>query len=157
MGVRHSTARRFLASRFFSRLVGTWSGTETFAPSPWSASGVASSLVTMRMELDDRVLVQDYTHERIGQSPRRVHAVIVLGEYENQLNLFWFDGLGAPPASAPGYWEDERLVFVRSAGIGRLRHACTLIGDNSYTCRLEGSFDGGRTWSTVSHGEYVRI
>lgn len=126
-------------------------------PSAWSASGTASSRVTARMQFDEHVLILDCSQERYGRAIQRVHAVIVLGDFENQVSLFWFDGLGGPPVPAPGYWEQDTLAFRRTTMRGQMRHSYALTGESSYTCRLEGSLDGGRIWSTISRGEFIRI
>jgi hypothetical protein len=134
---------------------GTWAGTEriTVGGAP---GGVATGIVSARLDLAGRVLIQDYVQRRNGRNSRQVHAVITLGEYENQLRMYWFDDSGVPPRPAPGFWIGGRLFFVRTTPRGQVRHIYAPTTDHSYTYRLEQSLDDGQTWQLGVIGEYLR-
>jgi hypothetical protein len=136
--------------------VGTWAGTEKIQTSLWGLGGIAMSSMAVHMDLEGRAFIMDYAQRRDGKATHRVHAIITVGGYENQLHLFWFDDLGYVPQAAPGYWERDRLFFMRRSGRGLVRHCYSLIGTNACQFRLDGSIDGGRNWTAVLQADYLR-
>jgi hypothetical protein len=136
--------------------VGTWAGTERLASSRTGLAGIATGIVSSRLELGGRALIQDYMQRCNGRNSRLVHAVITVGEYENQLRLFWFDDSGVPPRPAPGFWIGGRLFFIRATARGKVRHVYTPTSDHSYSYRMESSLDDGQTWQLTMQAEYLR-
>lgn len=136
--------------------VGTWAGAEKIQTSPWGPGGVATGVVAARLDLAGRALIQDYMQRRNGKIVQHVHAVITIGDYENQMRLYWFDESGAPPRPAPGFWNGGRLLFLRTTSRGQVRHVYLPTGERSYSCRLESSIDDGQTWMPILNGDYLR-
>lgn len=141
-----------------ARLAGEWRGEETIASTRWGPGGPASAHVSARFDLGRRVLLQDYRQEREDRPSLQVHAVFVAGPEHDQYALYWFDSYGFAPAQpAPGHWDGQRLVFLRSSPRGQTRHVYELPDEDSYRLTLESSFDGGIRWEPVMQGIYRRI
>jgi hypothetical protein len=102
------------------------------------------------------VLLMDYRQERDGRPALQAHAVFTAGPGHDEYALYWFDSYGFVPAQpAPGHWDGERLVFLRSSPRGQTRHAYAFRGD-AFELTLESSFDGGVRWEPVMQGSYRR-
>lgn len=146
-----------MSANMLARLAGTWQGEETIATTRWGAGGAATGHVVASLQINGRVLVQDYREERDGQTALQVHAVFVAEPEHDQYSLYWFDSYGFVPGTpAPGLWNGERLTFVRSSPRGQTRHVYAFESDDVYTLRLESSFDGGVSWEPVMTGTYRR-
>ncbi|WP_198651470.1 DUF1579 family protein [Dyella sp. C11] len=147
-----------MASGILAQLAGEWRGDETIATTRWGQGGDATAHVTSVLQLNGRLLVQDYREEREGKTALLVHAVFVAEPDHDQYSLYWFDSYGFVPGTpAPGVWDGERLTFVRSSPRGQTRHIYAFDGDDTVTLRLESSFDGGVKWEPVMSGRYVRV
>lgn len=136
--------------------MGTWAGTEKIESSAWGPAGIATGIVSARLDLGGRALIQDYTQRKNGKVSHVVHTVITIGSYENQLRMYWFDESGVPPRPAPGFWIGGRLFFLRTAARGQVRHVYVLTSDHSYTYRMESSIDDGQTWQLIVLCDYLR-
>ena len=139
-----------------NRLAGEWAGEETIATTRWGEGGPARGRFSARLDLSGRVLLMDYREERNGQPALQAHAVFTAGPGDDEYALYWFDSYGFVPVQpAPGHWDGERLVFLRSSPRGHTRHTYTFRND---ACELvlESSFDGGVHWEPVMHGSYRR-
>lgn len=146
-----------MSANVLARWVGQWHGEETIATTRWGQGGPATAQFTAHMELNGRVLVQDYHQERDGKPSLQVHAVFVAEPDHDQYSLYWFDSYGFVPGTpAPGLWNGDRLTFVRSSPRGQTRHVYAFDGDDVLTLRLESSFDGGVSWELVMTGRYAR-
>ena len=141
-----------------THLAGEWTGDETIAPSQWGEGGKAVARISARMELNQKLLVQDYSAERGGAPWLKAHAVFTFDEQAGAYSLFWFDSLGFVPAqAAPGQWDRQSLRFIRTSPRGQARHTYTFTVPDAYQLKLESSFDGGATWVLVMEGAYSRI
>ena len=139
-------------------LAGEWHGEETIATTRWGQGGPATARVSARFDLGSRVLLQDYREERDGRPSLQVHAVFAAGPEHDQYALYWFDSYGfAPSQPAPGHWDGQRLVFLRSSPRGQTRHIYEPLDEDGYRLTLESSFDGGIRWELVMQGTYRRI
>lgn len=139
-------------------MAGDWSGDEQIAATRWGPGGAARAQVQSRLQLSGKVLVQDYREERDGKPALEAHAVFVAGAEPEQFSLYWFDSYGfVPEAPAPGHWDGQQLVFLRSSPRGQTRHIYTPHDDGSYALVLESSFDGGASWEPVLSGSYRRV
>ncbi|HEU4604253.1 MAG TPA: DUF1579 family protein [Steroidobacteraceae bacterium] len=146
------------ATNRIALLAGDWTGEETIAASKWGPGGTAVAKISARLALNDRALIQDYSAERDGKHWLAAHAVFVFDEASSAYSLFWFDNLGfAPTQPAPGEWSGETLTFTRTSPRGQTRHLYTFQNGESYSLRLESSFDGGATWIPVMEGTYARV
>lgn len=138
-------------------LAGDWEGEETIATTRWGEGGLARGCFSARLDLGGRVLLLDYREERDGHPALQVHAVFAAGPGHDEYRLYWFDSYGFAPAQpAPGHWDGDRLVFLRSSARGHTRHTYTLR-DDACELRLESSFDGGVHWEPVMQGRYRRV
>jgi hypothetical protein len=138
-------------------LAGGWSGEENIAATRWGPGGKAMGEIVSRLELGGRLLVQDYREERDGKQALQVHAVFVAGAEPNQYSLYWFDSYGFVPAEpAPGHWDGDALVFVRSSPRGKTRHTYRPLDADLYSFTLESSFDEGASWEPVLAAVYHR-
>jgi hypothetical protein len=146
-----------MSANMLTRLAGEWQGEETIATTRWGQGGVAMGWFSAHMQLNGRVLIQDYREERDGKPSLQVHAVFVAEPEHDQYSLFWFDSYGFVPGTpAPGLWNGERLTFVRSSPRGQTRHVYAFESDEVFTLKLESSFDGGVSWELVMTGRYSR-
>lgn len=147
-----------MSSHLLSRLVGEWRGDETIATTRWGEGGPATGHFRASMQLNARVLIQEYREERDGKTSLDVHAIFVAEPEHDQFSLYWFDSYGFVPGTpAPGMWNGERLTFVRSSPRGQTRHVYVFEGDDAFRMTLESSFDGGVTWEQVVTGLYRRV
>jgi hypothetical protein len=138
-------------------LAGTWTGTETIAASKWGPGGTALASLSARVDLNGRVLIQDYSAERDGKKWLAAHAVFTFDAPSSTYGLFWFDSLGFTPTQpAAGEWDGATLKFLRVSPRGQTRHLYTFANKDEYTLRLESSFDDGSTWNLVMEGHYSR-
>jgi hypothetical protein len=138
-------------------LAGEWEGEETIATTRWGEGGSARGRVSARLDLGGRVLLMDYREERDGQPALQAHAVFTAGPGHDEYALYWFDSYGFVPAQpAPGHWDGERVVFLRSSPRGQTRHTYALRED-AFELALESSFDGGVRWEPVMQGSYRRV
>ncbi|SFS18445.1 Protein of unknown function [Dyella sp. OK004] len=139
-------------------LIGQWQGEEQIATTRWGPGGLATATVDARLELGGKAIVLDYRETRDGQPALQAHALIVAGPEHDQFGLYWFDSFGfVPAAAAPGYWDGQRLVFLRSSPRGQTRHIYVPEGEGAYRLTLESSFDGGVHWEPVLTGSYRRV
>jgi hypothetical protein len=138
-------------------LAGTWTGTETIAPSKWGAGGTAFAKLSAHLDLNSRALIQDCSAERDGKNWLAAHAVFIFDEPTSAYSLFWFDSFGFTPSQpAQGQWTGETLSFLRVSPRGQTRHLYTFAASSQYCLRLESSFDEGTTWNLVMNGNYTR-
>ena len=138
-------------------LLGHWAGEEQIATTRWGQGGPATAEVDAVLASGGKVVVLDYREQRDGEPALQAHAVIAQGPEHDRFELFWFDSYGfVPSGPAPGHWDGQRLVFLRSSPRGQTRHVYTPDGDGTYGLALESSFDGGVTWEPVMQGRYRR-
>lgn len=144
-------------SEVLQKLAGHWVGEEQMATTRWGQGGPATSEIDARFDLGGRALLFDYRETRDGKAALAVHAVFVAGPEHDQFQMFWFDSYGfVPPSPAPGFWDGNKLTFVRSSSRGQTRHVYRFKDDGGYGLVLQSSFDGGISWDTVMTGEYRR-
>ena len=141
-----------------ARLVGTWTGVERVAPSPWDRrGGEASARSSSRLDLGGRFLLCDYVQQRDGVVIYRGHGVYGWDAASGTQTMWWFDSQGgAFDAPATGSWQgDERLVFERRTRDGRSRYVYELEGPDRYRFAIEVSRDG-TAWERLLEGVYTR-
>jgi hypothetical protein len=147
-----------LTGDILQALAGEWQGEEAIAATRWGPGGSAQGWISSRLDLDGRVLVQDYREERDGKPALQVHAVFVAGPGEGQYGLYWFDSYGfVPTEAAPGHWDGAALTFVRSSPRGRTRHRYEPLDADTLHVSLASSFDDGASWEPVLSATYRRV
>jgi len=141
-----------------SIFAGEWAGEEAIAPSKWGPGGSAAAIISARLDLNERILIQDYSAERDGKPWLKAHAIFVFEEQSAAYSLFWFDSLGfIPRQAAQGQWDGAEWTFIRESPRGRTRHIYSLKNSDRYRLKLESSFDEGATWTPVMEGNYFRV
>lgn len=146
-----------MSGQVLARWAGQWQGEETIASTRWGEGGAATGRFSAKLDLNGRVLVQDYRQERDGKPALQVHAVFVAESEHDQYGMYWFDSYGFVPGTpAPGVWNGDKLTFVRSSPRGRTRHVYVFESEEAFTLKLESSFDGGVSWELVMTGRYLR-
>lgn len=139
-------------------LAGEWVGEETIAASKWGPGGKAAARISARLDLGGRALIQDYSAERDSKPWLSAHAVFAFDEASPAYKLYWFDSFGfLPTLPAPGRWEGDALIFIRSSPRGMTRHTYVFPEPQKYRLILESSFDGGTTWLPVTEGHYSKV
>ncbi len=124
-------------------LAGSWRGEEVVESSPWDPeSDVMSGRFDAHVEVDDGILVADYSEERGGRVCYRAHGI--LGCDAEGYFLYWFDPLrqGCCPAPARGHREGDRLVFACQTRREWARFSFELEGTDRFTFRREVSPNG---------------
>lgn len=146
-----------MSGQVLARWAGQWQGEETIASTRWGEGGAATGRFSAKLDLNGRVLVQDYRQERDGKPALQVHAVFVAESEHDQYGMYWFDSYGFVPSTpAPGVWNGDKLTFVRSSPRGQTRHVYVFESEEAFTLKLESSFDGGVSWELVMTGGYLR-
>jgi len=138
-----------------ARFVGSWSGDETLAPSPWGAGGPARGRCVLRMDIDGMALVQDYVEEREGQVAFRGHGVFLVDPASGDVMWWFFDSMGFPPEPARGRWEGDVLKLEKKTPRGEARYEFRL-GLDAYDFSIENRFPGQTEFVTFMKGRYQR-
>ena len=138
-------------------LAGEWEGEEKLSLSPWGPGGVAFGRYSGRIAMDGFYVAQDYTEEKEGRVVFRGHGVFGWDAQKAAYAWYWFDSMGqVPPQPSYGQWQGETLTFESSLPQGRGRYSFRFAGTDAYTFKLESSFDGGATYTTLMEGHYRR-
>lgn len=144
------------AHQALAPFAGVWLGTETMAPSAWDPEGgTAQARVENRLDLDGRVVVQNYEQRRKGSVIYRGHAVLWWDAKAEEYAMTWWDSMGQPPNVFRGNWVDDTLVLVHENKDGASRATMQFFEDDRYKFTMELSPNGER-WSTWMTGEYRR-
>lgn len=158
-----------LAERFWD-LLGTWSGTEEQAASPWAPAARTRAALTFKLDLAGTAVVQDYRQVRVdgeepsggraGSSPLTTdflaHGVFV-GDPDDPARVLWwlFDSVGHAPEPGRGGWEGPVLALTRTTPRGSAHHRLALAGDR-LTYAIDLSLTGQET-TTFLRGRYARV
>ena len=98
-------------SELFQPLLGNWTGAEEQTASPWAPAGSARAMIVFKLDVQGRVVVQDYRQVRSDGAEFSAHGVFMIISNDSQLGWWLFDSHGQPP----------ELARVEAAGRG-LRH-----------------------------------
>lgn len=136
---------------------GEWDGEEVVFPSRWTEGGQATSRTVARMDLNGFYLIQDSVQMRDGKQSFATHGIFTFDRDDRTYKLFWYDSLGyTPPSPASGGWAGKTLTLVRGSLRGNARHVYEILGDNSYSLKIQFSPDA-EGWADVLTGVYRRI
>ena len=90
----------------FWPLLGNWTGVEQLA-----AGGTARAMITFKLDVADRAVVQDYRQVRDDGAELVGHGVFLLDPDTADLLWWFFDSSGTPPTPLRGRWAGDELVL----------------------------------------------
>jgi len=100
-----------------AKLKGTWSGEDTFSPSPIFPQGaVAQTTMVCRAALGGLAVICDYEQKMDGKTIFEGHGVFRYGA--DKYFLHWFDSMGMPPTTYEGGFEDGVFTLDRDTPEG---------------------------------------
>jgi hypothetical protein len=94
----------------FRPLLGNWTGVEQLTD-----GGSARAMVTFKLDVADRVVLQDYRQVRDNGAELTGHGVFLLDPVTNDLLWWFFDSSGTPPVPLRGLRTDLELVLGPNA------------------------------------------
>jgi hypothetical protein len=90
----------------FWPLLGNWTGIEQLAD-----AGTARAMITFKLDVADRVVLQDYRQVRENGAELSGHGVFQVDPVTDELLWWFFDSSGTPPIPLRGAWTDGQLVL----------------------------------------------
>ena len=90
----------------FWPLLGNWTGIEQLA-----GGGTARAMITFKLDVADRAVVQDYRQVRDDGAELVGHGVFLVDPDTADLLWWFFDSSGSPPTPLRGSWIDGELVL----------------------------------------------
>ena len=90
----------------FWPLLGNWTGVEQLAD-----TGTARAMITFKLDVADRVVLQDYRQVRADGAELSGHGVFLADPATSELLWWFFDSSGTPPIPLRGTWTDGTLAF----------------------------------------------
>lgn len=137
--------------------VGHWRGEEQFPAPDGAGTSMAVARSRARMAAGGTLLLTDYRQEIDGDVVMEGHSVTAWDESLGAVVMYFFDGSGESPTVYRGGYEGDALVLEGAGPEGtRIRHRTTRPGPDRMRTVSEFSPDGGRSWSEIFVGEYVR-
>ena len=137
------------------KLVGTWTGEEKMAPSPWEPKGCTrTGKVRNTLAIDDFVVIQDYEQTHDGKVVFRGHGVFTWNENKKCNELVWTDSMGGTLQVFSGKWEGDVLRVSSESPMGMMR--CSFdCSKGGYKFLMEMSQDG-KQWQSMMTGAYKK-
>jgi len=147
----------------FLPLLGNWTGIEQQAASPWAPAASARAMIVFKLDVRDRVVVQDYRQVRADGEEFSGHGVFMIDSADGmspvaRLPILWwfFDSYGYPPQPAHGGWQDDELIMQKTTPRGMAEHRFAIADDQlSYRIRLR--LDDTAEPEDFLSGRYRRI
>ena len=90
----------------FWPLLGNWTGVEQLAD-----AGTARAMITFKLDVADRVVLQDYRQVRADGAELSGHGVFLVDPDTAELLWWFFDSSGTPPTPLRGLQSDGQLVL----------------------------------------------
>ena len=90
----------------FWPLLGNWTGVEQLAD-----AGTARAMITFKLDVADRVVLQDYRQVRADGAELSGHGVFLADPDTAELLWWFFDSSGTPPTPLRGLEIDHQLVL----------------------------------------------
>ena len=90
----------------FWPLLGNWTGVEQLA-----AGGTARAMITFKLDVADRAVLQDYRQVRDDGAELVGHGVFLVDPVTGDLLWWFFDSAGIPPTPLRGLRSDGELVL----------------------------------------------
>ncbi len=141
------------------RFIGNWLGDEKLSPSAWGPGGTATGHFAMRSDERGFFIIQDYSEEKDGKSVFEGHGIVGWDDSKKKYLWYWVDSMGfMPGAPSEGTWEGDLLVFNAQDATGQkcARYSYQFTGENSFIFKIQNSPDGGKSWSPMMEGTFLR-
>jgi hypothetical protein len=90
----------------FWPLLGNWTGVEQL-----TEGGTARAMITFKLDVADRVVLQDYRQVRENGAELTGHGVFLVDPVTSDLLWWFFDSSGTPPIPLRGLQTDHGLVL----------------------------------------------
>ena len=90
----------------FWPLLGNWTGVEQL-----TEGGTARAMITLKLDVADRVVLQDYRQVREDGAELTGHGVFLVDPVTPDLLWWFFDSSGMPPTPLRGLQTDHGLVL----------------------------------------------
>ena len=90
----------------FWPLLGNWTGVERLGPDQ-----TARAMIVIKLDLQDRAVLQDYRRVADDGSELVGHGVFLLDPATGDVLWWFFDSTGVPPAPLRCHWVDDVLVL----------------------------------------------
>jgi hypothetical protein len=90
----------------FWPLLGNWTGVEQLAD-----AGTARAMITFKLDVAERVVLQDYRQVRDNGDELSGHGVFLIDPVTSELLWWFFDSSGTPPKPLRGSQTDGQLVL----------------------------------------------
>jgi hypothetical protein len=128
----------------FLPLLGNWTGIEQQAASPRATATSARAMIVFKLDVSDRVVVQDYRQVRADGEEFSGHGVFMIDSADalspdTRMPILWwfFDSYGYPPQPAHGGWQGNELIMQKTTPRGVAEHRLAVADDQlSYRIRL---------------------
>jgi hypothetical protein len=120
----------------FHPLLGNWTGAEEQAASPWAPAGSARAMIVFKLDVQGRVVVQDYRQVRKDGAEFSAHGVFMIIDDASRIGWWLFDSYGEPPEPATGSWLGQKLIMEKTTPGGVARHTFS-IEDEKLIYRIE--------------------
>lgn len=106
----------------FWPILGNWAGMEQQAASPWAPPASTRAMLVFKLDVSEKVVLQDYRQVHADGSEFSAHGVFML-EPDSEGVLWWsFDSYAQPPDPASGGWQGAGLTLSRSTPRGHDQH-----------------------------------
>jgi hypothetical protein len=142
--------------QLFSPLLGNWTGIEEQAASPWAPASQARAMMVFKLDVQGRVVVQDYRQVRADGAEFSGHGVFLLEPGTDEVRWWFFDSYGEPPEPATGRWLAGQLVIDKTTPRGTARHEFQVV-DGQLRYVIELQLSDADTSTTFLTGRYVRV
>ncbi len=143
-------------SQLFHPLLGNWTGAEEQAASPWAPASSARAMIVFKLDVQNRVVVQDYRQVRSDGAEFSAHGVFMIISDDSRIGWWLFDSYGQPPEPATGSWLDEKLIMEKTTPRGVARHTFS-IEDEKLIYRIEIKIADEPDFRQFLVGAYLRV
>jgi hypothetical protein len=147
----------------FLPLLGNWTGVEQRAASPWAPATTARAMIVFKLDVSDRVVVQDYRQVDANSVEFTGHGVFMIDSGDamspaSRTPILWwfFDSYGYPPEAAHGGWQDGELIMHKTTPRGTAEHRFA-VAEGQLSYRIRVRIDDSADWDDFLRGTYRRI
>jgi hypothetical protein len=142
--------------QLFQPLLGNWTGIEEQAASPWAPASQARAMMVLKLDVQGRVVVQDYRQVRADGAEFSGHGVFMGESGTDQVRWWFFDSYGEPPEPAFGRWQHGELVIDKVTPRGTARHQFR-VADGQLHYAIDLQLLDADAQSRFLTGRYVRV